>query len=128
DDPIDRGSAATCGSSPEGSELWRHDLGEVDVSVWTSVAVDPRGGTFVSSAPGGTIKVDHEGRMAWTKLFGGVVATDGDGHAYVSGTFSGTAMFDTCAVVAESATDAYMAEIDADGSVVRCVSIGGATE
>lgn len=126
--PIDAGSVAACGSVPEGVELWRHELGEVDVSTWTSVAADPRGDAFVSSPAGGTFKVDRAGHVAWAKQFGGIVGVGGDGHAYVAGTLSDTTKLDTCMVIATSANGAYLAEIDPDGTVLRCVSLSTSSQ
>jgi hypothetical protein len=118
-----------CGAFPAGLEPWRRGLGEMDVSQWTSLAVDPENNPVASSEPGGTVKLDPLGRVKWTKAFGALVATGPDGHIHVAGTFKKTATPEGCSVTAATTeTDAYVAEVDTDGTTLRCSSLGGATD
>lgn len=121
------GAASRCSGAAQqgGAEVWRQSFGERDALNPSSVATDPTGAAFIAWAAGGTSKVDPSGNVVWSKPFGSLVATDRDGNVYVAGTFAGTLDLGVCTLVALGGTDAYVAEIDPDGSVVGCTALGG---
>lgn len=116
-------SSVECESAPRGAELWRYDLGQIDVSVWTSVTVDRRGNAFVSSPPLGTVKIAPDGSREWSSPFGRVVATGRNGRTYAMGTLAHGNGLDSCPASESTDSNVYFAELDDKGNVLRCLSI-----
>lgn len=117
----------------------------------TRIAVDPAGnsystGTFSGSAlfgastfssVGGTdfylTKTDPAGEVVWTQVAGGAgsdfsrsVAVDGDGNAYVAGSFQGDATFGSETVSGGFGQNAFLAKYNSAGALQWVRTGGGA--
>jgi len=116
---------STCDNSQHAAELWRRRLGDDDVAGSTSIASDPAGNVFVAGALFGVIKFDHGGDALWSRPFGSFVAVGANERVYVAGTFDGSVDLDSCHAAGAGKTDVYLAELDMDGVVLGCLSLGG---
>ncbi|MEO1172594.1 MAG: hypothetical protein AAFX94_11180, partial [Myxococcota bacterium] len=79
-------------------------------------------------------KYDAEGEIEWVRHFGGEgednifdVATDNEGHIYLSGGFSSTVQFDGFSLSAQEA-DAVFVKLGPNGDVLWARSAGGAAQ
>ena len=77
-------------------------------------------------------QLDEDLNTRWIKTVGGgglnrgeSVAVDAKGRAFFVGSFSGTAHFDERSLTARGGSDAYLAEFDYRGNVLRLHSHGG---
>ena len=98
------------------------------------IAVFAAASMFVLSA--GAAAAQTVGVSAWTNSMGGTMEDEGfgigltpDGGIVVAGSFQGSADFDpgqgTSILNSQGLTDAFVAKLSADGSLVWAVSIGG---
>jgi hypothetical protein len=140
---------------PAGNFLWAKSLGAGGVAEVNGLGADAAGDVYVTGQfmghpdfdPGpGTrtldtlgdpdafvAKLDANGELAWAKAFGGAqsatardIAVAADGTAYVGGSFTGDLKFsDTLNATAAGFLAAYLARVDADGSVAWAKSFGG---
>lgn len=127
--------------SASGERAWQHTLHGVDRGLHPALAVDATGAVFVA---GGFVdrfrvaetaltsrgskdvfvaRIDARGEVAWARQYGGAhfetalaVATDGDGAAYVTGTYQRATDLDGAVIDNGVEFDAFVAKFDARGA------------
>ncbi len=77
-------------------------------------------------------KLDSTGNWLWAKRAGGVssdvgfgISIDYDGNVYITGTFSGTAVFGYAALISNGIGDIFIAKLDTNGTWLWAESAGG---
>jgi len=94
------------------------------------------GATTLVSTDGGDILVakynSTTGNVIWAKGFGGsdddsgiAIAYNSSGDVYVSGSFFGTASFETINLISDGGLDAFLAKLNSAGDVVWAKQISG---
>jgi Beta-propeller repeat len=93
------------------------------------------GNTNVTSAGGRDIfvaKYTASGTLLWVRLvggslpdFGNSITLDGSNNVYVTGTFEGTATFNTTTLTSAGDSDIFLAKYDTDGNFLWAVRAGG---
>ena len=101
---------------------------------------DPGAGTFnLTGAGGGDIfvsKLDSSGNFVWAKRMGGTdyengysIAVDSSGNIYTTGSFEGTADFDSGAGISNLTSaglpDIFVSKLDSSGNFVWAKNMGG---
>lgn len=81
------------------------------------------------------VKMSSTGTVLWAKSMGGpsedygrdvAVAMDGTGNVYVSGDFSGTAMFGSNTLISAGGLDGFVTKLDSSGGFTWAKPLGGA--
>ena len=136
--------------SPAGSLLWSRVLGGAGDDNATGVVTDAAGNAYVTGfAQAGAVfagtaltnrggvdvflaKFDPSGTLLWARSAGGpgvdvanAVAVDGLGRVLVAGYFSETNRFGSFTLAAVGNVDVFLAQFDADGTVLWARSGGG---
>ncbi|HEU0033570.1 MAG TPA: hypothetical protein VFQ53_23220 [Kofleriaceae bacterium] len=119
--PPSDGGGAGCTIAPIGSELWRRELGPGAFGLNSDVAVDATGDPVVAmplERHALIAKLTGASAPVWGKPFGGVLALDAEGNAYVAGGFRGTLDVGTGPMTAEGNIDTFLIKLDARGGIV----------
>jgi len=135
-----------------GTVQWAKSMGGASDDLGVGIAVDGDGNAYVTgvfygtadfgsysltSAGGSDIfvaKFDSGGTVQWAKSMGGAssqdygrgIAVDGDGNAYVSGSFGYTADFGSYSLTSAGGSDIFVTKLDSGGTVQWAKSMGGA--
>jgi hypothetical protein len=90
------------------------------------------GATTLTSAGNNDIYVAKVGNFLWAKRAGGagydyvkVIAVDSSGNAYITGSFSGTAVFGATTLTSAGQSDTYMAKVDSGFNFLWAKRAGG---
>ncbi|WP_394820818.1 hypothetical protein [Pendulispora albinea] len=123
---VDARGGTYIGSAPSGTEgakvtkrnargviVWSRDLG---ANAPQSIAVTPERNVLVSGDKLGTVQLDADGDVAWTKPFGGYVASAANGEALITGWFLGTVDFGAGPVVSNQG-DAFIVRLGDEGEL-----------
>jgi hypothetical protein len=138
---------------PSGNVVWANSGGGAGSNVASAVAVDGSGnvysaGRFVGTAPFGTasltsaggttyanafvVKYSSSGAVLWAKGLGGSLTTvaaglavDSSGNALVVGSLYGTGSFGSATLTSAGGYDAFLAKLDASGTVTWADDFGG---
>jgi hypothetical protein len=77
-------------------------------------------------------KLDNTGKFVWATQAGGAsfdqgtgISVDNCGNSYVTGSFSGTATFDSFTLVSAGYTDIFVAKLDKNGKFIWATQAGG---
>ncbi|HQF67439.1 MAG TPA: SBBP repeat-containing protein [Candidatus Cloacimonadota bacterium] len=135
---------------PSGNWLWAVHAGGVRTDYGYDIALDGAGniwvtGSFVHEITFGSYtltsgsnysdifiaKLDPDGNWLWAVMTGGIgddetaaIAIDGEGKAWVTGSFAGTATFGNHTLTANN-NSIFVAKLDPDGNWLWAVNIGG---
>ena len=144
-----------CGAAVLGAQAsywqWVAGAGSIGDDSSKSIAIDSQGnqyvtGSFPQTATFGShsltssglwdifvAKIDPNGNWLWAVKAGGTegeegrgIAVDGEGNAYVTGMFYGTATFGTYSITSSGSQDIFAAKLDPDGNWLWAVKAGGA--
>ncbi len=134
-----------------GDLIWVQRAGGTDFDYGYGVAVDGSDHVIVTgefrghASFGGTTlnansdemfiaKIDDSGRFLWARQAGGpyedsgiAVAVDQQGASYVTGSFMGTADFDTITLQSEGDEDIFVAKYNASGNILWARRAGGSS-
>jgi hypothetical protein len=112
------------GEAPQspGSPLWLQSYDSTEI---TSTVTDSRGNVVLARSGVELTKLSCSGAPLWTKPFGSQVAVDAQDRVYVAGTFTDTLSVDG-RVLRGPGTQAFLAKLDPDGSVVQLLALGEA--
>ncbi|MET3542304.1 Tfp pilus assembly major pilin PilA, partial [Pontibacter aydingkolensis] len=133
-----------------GTVVWAKQAGGTSFNYGRGIAVDGQGNAYVTgefygtatfegttlTSAGGTdvfvAKYNASGTVVWAKQAGGTssdygrgIAVDGQGNAYVTGEFYGTATFEGTTLTSSGGTDMFVAKYNASGTVVWAKQAGG---
>ena len=133
----------------DGTEVWAKRAGGTSADEGKSITTDDIGNSHITGYFSGTAvfdtatlvsagsndifagKYDYKGDIIWMKKLGGAqddagygISTDSIGNCYVSGSFFGTAVFDTITVISSNQDDAFIAGLDYYGKT-KWVAQGG---
>jgi hypothetical protein len=134
-----------------GRFIWATSAGGVAKDYGYDIAVDGSGNSYIlgyCEYPGCTIgsttltarasgdpfvaKLNSRGRFRWARGVGGPggiscnsFAVDVAGTSYLTGSFSGTAIFDSTTLTSRGGSDFYVAKLDTNGRFRWAVSAGG---
>ncbi len=136
-----------------GNCLWAKKAGGIDYDAGTDISTDANGNCYVTGAFYGTAtfgttqltgagssnfsdifitKYDVDGNCLWAKSAGGTlfdfgndISTDANGNCYVTGTFLGTATFETKELTSAGEDDIFIAKYDKNGNCLWAKNAGG---
>ncbi|WP_394830496.1 hypothetical protein LVJ94_28725 [Pendulispora rubella] len=106
-----------------GNAIWSHELGSGGAQ---SLVIAPDGAVLVSGAKLGTVRLDADGHVAWSKPFGGHVAFGADGAVLVTGYFHETVDFGAGPVTSRGRADAFIVSLTATGAHQWSTIVGDA--
>ncbi|WP_394820816.1 PQQ-binding-like beta-propeller repeat protein [Pendulispora albinea] len=96
-----------------GATLWSLAVGN---GTPQSIAVAADRSVLISGQGLGTIRLDAQGQVQWTKPFGGYVAFSASGDALVTGSFEGTIDLGAGPVVSRGREDAFIVRLSSEGT------------
>ncbi len=133
-----------------GALIWVRQAGGTEYDFGTAIKTDPAGNVYVSGVFDGTgvfgtftittsgfddiflLKYDNIGTLAWAKRAGGAnydspnaMAVDNTGSIYLTGSFIGTAFFDSQPISSAGNDDMFVVKYNANGNIVWMQSGGG---
>jgi hypothetical protein len=133
-----------------GNFLWATRAGEASGSVGRGIAIDSSGNAYITGNFSGTAefgattltsagqqdiyvaKVDSGGNFLWATRAGGTnydigngISVDSSGNAYITGNFSGTAVFGATTLTSAGSEDIYVAKVDSRGNFLWAKRAGG---
>jgi hypothetical protein len=113
---------------PLGKMLYGTTLGGSEDDDVQSLAVDRVGHVVVSGAGLGTVKLEPEGNVAWTRSFFGHVALDSTASVVLTGSLAATQDFGAGPLSSRGGSDVFVVKLAAGGQHVFSRSFGDAGE
>jgi hypothetical protein len=110
---------------PPASEVWLANIADDDVLELSSVATDVANNVLLARSAGETRKLGPGGNTLWAKDFGSLVATDGIGNAYITGTSNGDPELGASNADGQGG-NVFVAKLDPAGNLVYVTRVGTA--
>lgn len=134
----------------DGNFSWAKNAGGSGYDKGFGIYVDPQGNSYATGHFSGTAtfgntiltssgnwdmfitKLDTDGNFIWTKNIGATyrvsgikISADNQGNIYVTGMFSGTALFGNTSMTSDGDGDIFIVKLDPNGNIIWARSAGG---